>query len=74
VNLVVYDLLGKQVITLVDEEQNPGEYEIVWDADQFPSGVYFYRLTAGDPSAGLSRQSRGLGQSFMSTRKMLLIK
>ena len=50
VKLIVYDLLGEEVATLISEEQIPGEYEITWDAGQYPSGVYFYKLSVDDYS------------------------
>lgn len=59
VKLKVYDLLGKEVITLVDEEKPAGNYEIKFDASNVPSGVYFYSINAGD---------------FSDTKKMILIK
>jgi hypothetical protein len=57
--LVVYDVLGRQIATLVNEDQAPGTYEVHFDGSRLASGVYFYRLTAG---------------SFAASRKMLLIK
>jgi len=57
--LVVYDILGKEVATLVNESLNPGAYEVNWDASQMPSGVYFYRLKT---------------ENSILTKKMLLIK
>jgi photosystem II stability/assembly factor-like uncharacterized protein len=59
VKLTVFDALGREVTTLVNEEVNPGSYEVTWDASNYPSGVYFYKLTAGD---------------YTKTRKMILIK
>jgi len=47
VTLKVYDLLGREVVTLVDERKQPGVYAVTWDAGKVPSGAYFYRLTAG---------------------------
>jgi len=47
VTLKVYNVLGQIVSTLVDEVKMPGDYEVVWDASKQPSGVYFYKLTAG---------------------------
>jgi hypothetical protein len=59
IKLVVYDLLGKEVEVLVNENQKPGTYEVSWDGSNYPSGMYFYRLTAGD---------------FSETKKMVLVK
>ena len=44
--LRVYDILGREIATLVNEEKLPGHYDVTWDAGTVPSGVYFYRLTA----------------------------
>ncbi|MBZ0200960.1 MAG: T9SS type A sorting domain-containing protein [Ignavibacteriaceae bacterium] len=61
VNLKVYDVLGNEIATLVNEEQAPGVYEVDFDAGKFTlaSGLYFYRLTAGQ---------------FVEARKMVLIR
>ena len=59
VRLVVYDILGREVAVLVNEKKAPGSYEVMFDADRFASGVYFYRLTIG---------------SFAQTRKMILVR
>ncbi len=48
VTLKVYDILGREVATLVDGTQSPGEYSIKFDGSRFASGVYFYRLSAGN--------------------------
>jgi len=53
VTLKVYNLLGREVITLVDKKQKPGKYEVSWDgrnrsAEEVASGIYFYRLSARD--------------------------
>jgi hypothetical protein len=47
VNLCVYNLVGQKVATLVDEFKNSGRHEVSWDASDYSSGIYFYRLTAG---------------------------
>ena len=47
VQLVVYDLLGRRVATLVDRMQEPGRHQVAWDAGSAASGVYIYRLEAG---------------------------
>lgn len=57
--LEVYDVLGREVRTLVNEDLPPGSYEVTWDATGMPSGVYLYKLTAG---------------SFTQTRKMILMR
>jgi hypothetical protein len=59
VTLKVYDVLGSKVGTIVNEEKPIGSYEVEFDADNLPSGVYFYRLQAGD---------------FQQVKKMVLIK
>ena len=59
VKLVVYDILGKEVVTLVDEMKQAGRYSLTWNANHHASGVYIFRLQAGDYSA---------------TKKLLLIK
>jgi hypothetical protein len=59
VKLKVYDVLGREVATLVKEQQKPGSYSLKFDAGHFSSGVYFYTLQAG---------------KFVQTRKMVLIK
>lgn len=45
--LKVYDLLGREVATLVNENKEPGVYSVTWDARAVPSGTYFYRMTTG---------------------------
>jgi len=59
VTLKVYDVLGNEVATLINEEKPVGSYEIEFDATTLPSGIYFYKLQAG---------------SFVETRKMVLMK
>ncbi len=65
--LKIYNLLGQEVATLVDEEKQAGRYEVRWDAGAFASEVYFYRLQAGDPSLHS-------GQWFVETKKLILLK
>jgi photosystem II stability/assembly factor-like uncharacterized protein len=47
VSLKVFDVIGREVATLVNEVKQPGEYTVSWDAGKFPSGIYFYRLSSG---------------------------
>ena len=67
VTLKVYDILGNEVTTLVNEEKSAGVYEVEFDGNGLTSGIYFYRLQAGDPSTGS-------GQSFIDVKKMILLK
>jgi hypothetical protein len=48
VTLKIFDVLGREVATLVNEERRAGIYRVTWDASRLPSGVYFYRIRAGD--------------------------
>jgi len=57
--LVIYNLLGEEVARLVSENQIAGYHTVFWDASNYSSGIYFYRLQAGD---------------FVQTRKMVLLK
>jgi hypothetical protein len=59
VTLRVYDILGREIKTLINKPMQPGEYEIEFDASDLSSGVYFYRLSAG---------------SFVKTKKMILLR
>ena len=59
VKLVVFDALGREVATLVNEKLTPGTYEVDWNGSEYPSGTYFYKLTAGD---------------YVETKKMILVK
>ncbi|MEW5798652.1 MAG: T9SS type A sorting domain-containing protein [Bacteroidota bacterium] len=51
VTLYVYDALGRKVTELVHEMQEAGKHSVLFDAKQFSSGIYFYRLTAGSNAA-----------------------
>jgi hypothetical protein len=50
VRLSIYDLLGREITTLVNQQLKPGTYEVEFDGTDYPSGVYLYRLSAGDLS------------------------
>ena len=50
VTIKIYDLLGQEIETLVNEYKFPGEYTVEWDASHLSSGIYLYRITAGDYS------------------------
>ena len=66
VTLKVYDVLGREVTTLVNETKQPGAYEVEFNANNLPTGVYFYRLKA-TPIGGQAVE-------FIHTRKMILLK
>ncbi len=62
--LEIFDILGRKVVTLIDREEAPGLYKVLWDGDdkdgqRVASGVYFYRLVRGD---------------LRESRKMILLK
>jgi hypothetical protein len=57
--LKVYNVLGQQVVTLINEKLNPGSYDFKFDASKLSSGIYFYNLTSGQ---------------FNQTKKMILLK
>ena len=59
VSIKVFDLLGKEVASVVNERKEPGYYEASFDGSNLASGLYFYRIKAGN---------------FVETKKMMLIK
>jgi hypothetical protein len=69
VTIKVYDVLGNEIATLVNEEKPAGEYNVEFRIDnlELTSGIYFYQLRASDPSTGS-------GQGFVETKKMVLLK
>jgi photosystem II stability/assembly factor-like uncharacterized protein len=59
IQLKIYDILGKEVAILVSQQLQPATYEVEWNATNYPSGVYFYKLISGE---------------YIETKKMLLLK
>ncbi len=59
VTLKIFDVLGKEVATLENSQKSAGTYILNWNASNYSSGIYFYRLTAGE---------------FTETKKMFLVK
>jgi len=59
VTLKIYDILGKEITTIVDKYQTQGSYIVNWNASNYSSGIYVYKLTAG---------------SFIESKKMILSK
>jgi hypothetical protein len=75
VRLIVCDVLGREVAVLVDEEKQPGNYSVSWDASKFPGGTYFYRLQARQTDgARAGDASTGSARGFVQTRKMIFMK
>ncbi len=60
VKMIIYDVLGREITTLVDQQMQPGSYSVEWDALSYPSGVYFYKLS--------------INNEQLAVRKMVLIK
>ena len=72
VRLVIYDLLGREVITLIQDRHEAGYQSVIWNGrnrlgQEVATGIYIYQLIAGDPSSGS-------GRAFVSTKKLVLIK
>ena len=59
VKLIIYDVMGREVTTLVNQKLNAGSYKIDWNGSNYSSGVYFYKLETSD---------------FVQTKKMILLK
>jgi len=59
ITLKIYDILGREITVFVNDRLEPGSYEIEWDGSNYPSGIYFYQLTAN---------------SFRESRRMVLVK
>jgi hypothetical protein len=59
VKLIIYDITGREIQTLVKEKLNPGTYEVIFDGSNYASGVYFYQLKVGD---------------YIDTKKLVLLK
>jgi hypothetical protein len=60
IRLIVYDILSREIARIVNSDLSPGDYEVTWDAEGFPSGIYFYRLISNG--------------NVIDTKKMVLIK
>jgi len=59
VRIIIYDIMGKEVKTLVNEFKQVGTYEVQFNASEIASGIYLYRIESG---------------SFIQTKKMILLK
>lgn len=72
VTITIYDILGSEILTLVNETKDQGIHEVEFNANSLSSGTYIYRIVAVSPIAG-SRNGQA-GQSFVQVKKMVLIK
>lgn len=59
VKIIIYDILGREIATVMNEQLKPGTYQYEWDGNHFASGIYFYKLTSAE---------------FTETKKMVLVK
>jgi hypothetical protein len=66
VKITIYDLLGREISTLVNQQMQPGSYNVDWDASNFSSGVYFYKIEV--------RQTGSSTGDFVESKKMVLVK
>jgi len=66
VTIKVYNIIGKEIVTLVNKEQNTGTYEVQFSNNLLPGGIYFYKLEAVGPT--------GKTINYTETRKMILLK
>jgi len=67
VMLTIYDVLGKEIVRLVDERKPPGVYQVSWDADRVSSGVYFCRIVVAESGTPGAR-------TIVDSKKLLLLK
>ena len=66
VNLKIYDSLGQEISTLVNETKLPGKYEVTWNANNLSAGIYFYQLRFAN--------TKNQKMSFLETKKMIYLK
>jgi hypothetical protein len=70
VQLMVYNMLGQEIATLVNVEQSPGEYDVRFDGTRFTSGVYYYKIAVVPVEAKREQEAK----TFVSVRRMILVK
>ena len=66
VSIIVYDILGREIKNLVNEKQNAGTYEVLFDGNNLPSGIFFYRIQV--------ENIENSKQIYSETKKMILLK
>jgi uncharacterized lipoprotein YddW (UPF0748 family) len=67
ITLKIYNMLGQEVATVVSDQLSPGNYKHTWDASDFASGIYLYKLETSDPSTSS-------GHRFIQSKKLILLK
>jgi hypothetical protein len=72
--LKVFNMLGSEVVTLINEEKSASTYEVIFNASNYASGVYFYRLQAVPTGRQAGSPSTSSGQSFVETKKMVFLR
>jgi len=74
VSLKIYDVLGNEIETLVNEKKAAGSYKVEFKGEELTSGIYFYQLRVYPAGGGTGDPESSSGQGFVETKKMLLIK
>jgi hypothetical protein len=74
VSLIVFNLLGQQVVTLVDRMMDAGYHEVSCDAARLPSGVYLYRMRVRPSNSVLGRDPKDGAGEFTATRRLVVVK
>ncbi len=74
VTLIIFNILGEEVATLVSGHLLSGSYRYQWDASELASGVYLYKLSAGSLSTKSGHFVAGEAGEYVAIRKMILLK
>jgi hypothetical protein len=74
VSLVVLNMLGQQVATLVDGVQGAGYHDVRFDAQDLASGVYFYRIYVRGSDSAPASGAKGENGSYTETKRLLLLR
>ena len=74
VNINIYNALGEKVSALVNEVKPGGYHEVLFNAANFPSGIYFYKIQARSITSDISAIKQDANQNFVKTKKMVLMR
>jgi len=75
--LKIFDIMGREIAVLINEQLQPGTYEVEWDGSNYTSGVYFINMRTDafyEPTGSKNRGSASLSTGYSETKKMVLIK